>query len=405
MTTKLTIERLGHRGDGIAAGPVFAAGTLPGEEVAGQLSGDRLNEVKILTPSADRVRPPCSHFKGCGGCNLQHASDRFLQHWKSQTIRDALAAHGLKAPIRNVSTSPANARRRATLAGRRTKKGAIVGLHGRASGTIIEIPNCQLLHPDLMAVIPALQNLTVVGATRKGEVSFAITRSNAGVDVVVRGGKPLDGELRIKLASLAGQFDLARLIWDGELVAELRAPVQQFGTASVSPPAGAFLQATEDGQARLVAAVQRGVGSAKRVVDLFSGCGTFTLPTAENAEVHAVESDAAMLGALDRGWRFAKSLKKITTEQRDLYRRPLLAAEFRHFNAVIIDPPRAGAEAQFTELATCDIPIVSVSCNPVTFARDARILCENGYAIDWIDVVDQFRWSPHVELVALLSKS
>ncbi|MEE9388212.1 MAG: class I SAM-dependent RNA methyltransferase [Paracoccaceae bacterium] len=404
MSTKHTIERLGHRGDGIAMGPVFAPGTLPGEEITGTLTGDRLSDIKIVTPSADRVRPPCPHFKACGGCSLQHASDEFLAKWKAQTVRDALSPHGLDAPIRHTITSPARSRRRATLSGRRTKKGALVGLHARASGAIVEIPECQLLHPDLIAIIPALQALTITGASRKGEVSFALTRSDAGVDVAVTDAKPLDGELRVKLAAFANRYDLARLSWGDELIAECRAPAQTIGVAKVSPPAGAFLQATEQGQNALVAAVKEAMGSAKSIVDLFAGCGTFALPLSQNSEIHAVEDDADMLAALDAGWRHAQGLKKITCETRDLFRRPLLAAELKKVDAVVIDPPRAGAEAQISELAKGSTTIAMVSCNPTTFARDAHILCNADYTIQWIDIIDQFRWSPHVELVALLSK-
>lgn len=402
---EFTIERLGHLGDGISRGPVYAPMTLPGELVTGEVEGDRLNDIKIITPSTARVRPPCSHFKSCGGCSLQHASDSFLEGWKEQVVRDALAAHGLDAPVKLVATSPAKSRRRATLSGRRTKKGAMVGLHGRASNTIVEIPNCQLLHPDLILTLPVLCEIVVMGGSRKGEVSLAATVSDVGIDVAVTGGKPLDPALQMKLAALANQRGLARISWDDELVAECRPPVQRFGSASVVPPAGSFLQATVAGQEALVSAVKRAVGSAKQVVDLFAGCGTFSLPLAETAEVHAVESEQAMLAALDTGWRHATGLKKITTETRDLYQRPLMPDELKQFDAVVIDPPRVGAEAQAGHLAQTGVPrIVFVSCNPVTFARDARIMVDAGYRIDWVEVVDQFRWSPHVELVASLSK-
>ena len=402
---EFTIERLGHLGDGIARGPLFAPMTLPGEIVSGELNGDRLNDIRIITPSTDRVRPPCPHFKSCGGCSLQHASNSFLEVWKVQVVRDALAAHGLSAPVRLVATSPAKSRRRATLSGRRTKKGALVGLHARASDAIVEIPNCELLHSDLIAALPVLREVVVLGGSRKGEVSLAVTRSDVGIDLSVTGGKPLDAGLRMKLAALANQRGLARISWDDELVAECRPPVQQFGSASVVPPAGSFLQATAEGQEALVSAVKRAVGSAKRVVDLFAGCGTFSLPLAQAAEVHAVEGEQAMLQALDTGWRHATGLKKITTEARDLYQRPLMPDELKRFDAVVMDPPRVGAEAQTKQLAESgNARIVLVSCNPVTFARDARILVDAGFQIDWVEVVDQFRWSPHVELVASLSK-
>ncbi|MGJ8582841.1 MAG: class I SAM-dependent RNA methyltransferase [Marinosulfonomonas sp.] len=403
---KLTIERLGHQGDGVARGPVFVAKTLPGELVEGEILGDRIDTPKILESSSDRVTPPCRHFKACGGCSLQHASDEFVSDWKADVVRTALSAHGIDAPIKDVHTSPERSRRRAALSGRRTKKGAIVGFHARASGEIIEIPDCQLLLPELMAVIPALQELTVAGASRKAELSFTITHSLAGVDVVVLGGKELDGPLRSELAMFCERYGFARLIWGDEPLAERAPPSQPFGSAKVVPPAGAFLQATQHGEASLLAAVQRCVEGANQIADLFSGCGTFSLPLAAQAEMHCVETDAAMLAALDQGWRSAKGLKKMSTEARDLFRRPLMPDELKPFDAVVLDPPRAGANAQSMELAKSSVPrIAAVSCNPVTFARDAQVLIGGGYSLDWIEVVDQFRWSPHVELVASFTKA
>lgn len=401
----LTIERLGHRGDGIAAGPVFVPLTLPGEVVEGDIENGKMLSAKIVTPSADRVKPPCSHFKSCGGCSLQHASDEFVEGWKANVVRTALAAQNIDATIVGVTTSPPMSRRRATLSARRTKKGALVGFHGRASDVIVEIPNCQLLHPDLILAVPVLQNLTVIGGSRKGEISFTITRSDKGLDIAAVGGKPLDGQLRITLASAVARHNVARLTWDEEPVAEAFQPEQTFGAAQVIPPPGAFLQATEDSEAALLSSIKRAIGPAKRVVDLFSGCGTFTLPLAIDSEVHAVESEADMLAALDQGWRNAEGLKKVTTETRDLFRRPLMPDELSKFDAVVIDPPRAGGEAQIGELSRSPITkIAAVSCNPVTFARDMKLLIEAGYQIDWIEVIDQFRWSPHVEIVAAITR-
>ncbi len=402
----LTIERLGHLGEGIAPGPVYVPTTLPGETVEGEVTAGRMPAPKIVTPSADRVRPPCPHFRACGGCSLQHASDAFIAGWKADVVRKALSAQGLSATISGVRTSPANARRRATFSARRTKKGALVGFHGRASDTIIEIPNCHLLHPDLMAAIPALEALAVAGGSRKGEIAFAISRSLGGPDVAASGGKPLDGPLRVALAALAEEHRLARLSWDGEVVVEREPPIHALGRASILPPPNAFLQATDHGEASLIQAVRAILGDATRIADLFAGCGTFALPLAETAEVHAVEGDAAVLAALDRGWRHAEGLKRITTEARDLFRRPLMPDELSRFDAVVIDPPRSGAEAQMAELATSHIDtIAAVSCNPVSFARDARILTEGGFTLGAVEVVDQFRWSPHVELVAGFSKT
>ncbi len=397
----LTIQRLGHLGEGIAPGPIYVPTVLPGEVVEGEVIGGRMLAPKIVTPSQIRVKPPCPHSKSCGGCSLQHASDEFVSEWKADVVRKAASAQGLSVEITDIHTSPPYSRRRATLSARRSKKGAIVGFHARASDTIIEIPNCHLLHPDLMAALPVLAELTVAGGSRKGEIAYTITRSSAGIDVLAIGGKPLDGPLRVTLAGLVEQHALSRLTWEGEQVAERQPPLQRFGAAHVLPPPGAFLQATAEGEAALLQAVQHAIGPAKHIADLFAGCGTFALPLSEKAEVHAVEGEAAMLAALDRGWRHAIGLKRITTETRDLFRRPLLPDELKRFDAVVIDPPRAGAEAQITELAASTVNrIAAVSCNPVTFARDARILVAAGFVLTGIEVVDQFRWSPHVELVA-----
>ena len=361
----LTIERLGHRGDGVAAGPVHVPTTLPGEVVEGEAAGGRIASPRILTPSPDRVTPPCPHFQSCGGCALQHASDAFLETWKADLLRRALAAQGLSAPITGVATSPPRSRRRAVFSGRRTRKGALVGFHARASGTIIEVPDCQVIVPELAACLPGMVDVTALGASRKGALTLTATWSAAGADLSVAGGKPLDGPMRAGLADLANRHDLARLVWDGEPIAERRAPAQSFGGIDVTPPPGAFLQATKHGEAALQDAVARAVGTAGRIADLFAGCGTFTLPLARKAELLAVEDDPAMLRALDHGWRHAKGLKRVTTETRDLFRRPLRAAELDRFEAGVIDPPRAGAEAQTAELARAQVPrVAAVSCNP-----------------------------------------
>jgi len=405
MAEQFIIERLGHQGDGVAPGPVFVPRALPGEVVEGVRAGDRLGEVRIVAPSADRVKAPCRHYQGCGGCALQHASDDFVAAWKVDVVRKALTAQGLEAVFRTIRTSPARSRRRATFAARRTKKGALVGFHGRASETIVEIPDCQLLDPALLAALPVAEALAMAGGSRKGVLSVTATLSEVGLDLAVSGGKPLDGPLQQALAQLTERHGLARLAWDGEVIAMRAPPVQRFGAASVVPPPGAFLQATRSGEAALLEAVREAVGDARRIVDLFAGCGTFSLPLAERAEVHAVEGDRAMTAALDAGWRKAQGLKAVTTEVRDLFRRPLMPDELAPFTApfeaAVLDPPRAGAEAQVAELARARLPkIAYVSCNPVTFARDAARLIAAGYRLNWVQVVDQFRWSAHVELAA-----
>lgn len=399
----IRIERLDLRGEGVAEG-VTVARALPGEVVEGEAREGRIAQPRILTPSADRVAAPCAHYRACGGCALMHASDAFVADWKQGVVARALAGQGLEAPFRPLHTSPPASRRRATLAGRRLKSGAIVGFHARAADTLTAIPDCRLLDPALMATLPALHEVTAAGASRGGELALALTALNPGPDLGVTGGKPADAALRAQLAQIAARAGLSRLSWNGEPIYQADAPWLGLGRARVTPPSGAFLQATPQGEAALVDAVRRAIGPARRVADLFAGCGTFALPLAETAAVHAVESDAAMLAALDQGARGAPGLRPVTTEIRDLFRRPLEPDELARFDALAIDPPRAGAEAQTDRIARAQVPVVAmVSCNPVTFARDARTLVQAGYRLDWVQVIDQFRWSAHVELAARLS--
>ena len=400
--TQVTIQRLGHQGDGIAAGPIFVPLTLPGEVVAGEITGDRIAVPKIVTPSPDRVRPPCTHFKTCGGCALMHASDEFVARWKAGVIETALAAHGLTAPIRPTATSPAQSRRRATLAGRRTKKGALVGFHARRSDTIVPLSGCHVLAPELFQLIPTLAEITQMGGSRSATLSFALTLSETGIDCAVTGGKPLDGPLRAALPRFCDR--IARLSWGDEPVYAEAAPTLPMGKARVTPPPGAFLQATAEGEAALLSAVAEALTGATRIADLFAGCGTFALPLAGSAPVHAVEGDASLLAALDAAARHTQGLRPVTTEARDLFRNPLTDDELTRFDGIVIDPPRAGAEAQTRALAHAQVPrIAMISCNPVTFARDAALLVAAGYRLNWVQPVDQFRWSPHVELAASLS--
>jgi len=407
---ELVIERLGRQGDGIAQGPVYAPFTLPGERVAGEVVGDRMEAPKILTPSADRVAAPCRHFNSCGGCALQHASDAFLAAWKRAVVVAALAAQGIEAEVAETITSPPRSRRRATFSARRTRKGALVGFHARRAGAIVAIQDCPLVAPALLQAIPAVEALALAGGSRKGELKVAVTATGSGLDVAVEGGKaPEDGAegaaLRMTLAGVAEAHGLARLTWGGEPVALSRPPSVRFGCATVQPPPGAFLQATAEGEAALVRLVREGVGEAARVADLFAGCGTFSLPLAETAEVLAIEGDAALTAALQAGWRGAEGLKRLTVETRDLFRRPLLGAELAKVDAVVFDPPRAGAEAQAREIAKSAVPrVVGVSCDPATFARDARILLDSGYRLTRVTPVDQFRWSGHVELVGVFER-
>ncbi|WP_371170187.1 class I SAM-dependent RNA methyltransferase [Aliiroseovarius sp. 2305UL8-7] len=406
MTETYVIERLGHLGDGIAPGPIYAARCLPGEEIAGDVVEGRIAAPWIVRPSPDRVKAPCRHYNSCGGCSLLHASDGFVKDWKTDVVRAALAAHGLAPEFRATQTSPAQSRRRAVLSARRGKKGAVIGFHGRKSDAITAVDGCRLLHPDILAGLPALSELAQIGASRKGELSINVVQSTAGLDVTVSNGKPLNRELETNLAQALHKFGFARLAWNGEVIAVETPPVQRFGAVSVVPPSGSFLQATREGENALLTAVSDIVGDAKQVVDLFAGCGTFALPLAQTAEIHAVEGAGEMLDALALAWRNSRGLKHVTTEVRDLFRNPLMEEDLARFDAAVIDPPRAGAAAQIETLAASDVArIAMVSCNAVTFARDAKALCDAGYDLNWVQVVDQFRWSTHIEQVGSFTKS
>jgi 23S rRNA (uracil1939-C5)-methyltransferase len=386
---------LTHHGQGRLEDGTLVPRVLPGEEIAPRTDGTW----RIVTPSPDRVSAPCPHFNACGGCAMQHASDDFVAGWKAGIVRGALAGQGLGGEVARVLTSPPQSRRRARLAARRLKKGALLGFHARASDTLIDNPNCKILTPGLMALRPALLDLAAMAAPRSREIGLMLTDSPAGADLVVEEGRDLDPALQQEAASWAAQAGVARFTWNNELVALREGPWQPMGRARVVPPPGAFLQATREGEAALVAVVREATRGATRIADLFAGVGTFTLPLAESAEVHAVEGEAVMIAALNQGWRGASGLRRVTTEVRDLFRRPLLADDLKRFDAVVIDPPRAGAEAQVRELARARLPVVAyVSCNPASFARDAGVLLAAGYRMDPITVVDQFRWSTHVEL-------
>lgn len=396
------IEGLTHLGLGkLDDGRTLLPRVLPGEEV----SVDQDGTVRIITPSVDRVAPPCRHFKTCGGCAMQHATDAFVANWKQEILRKAITAQGLTTVFRDIVTSPAQSRRRAKFAGQRTKKGVMLGFYAKGTDTIIAVPDCQLITSGLHAARPALEALIMIAASRKSHVSFTVTQTAVGPDVSVETEKELTPQLRMDLAIFAQNHGLSRLVWGNEVIVTMQSPAQDFGGVSVVPPAGAFLQATKHGETALREAVTEITQGANRIVDLFAGAGTFALPLSKTAEVHAVEGEADMIAALDRGWREGKGLKRVTSEARDLFRRPLEPDELRKFDAAVIDPPRAGAEAQIATLAASTVKKVAmVSCNPVTFARDAKTLVSAGFTLTWVQVVDQFRWSAHVEAVGCFTR-
>jgi 23S rRNA (uracil1939-C5)-methyltransferase len=395
----LLVDRLGLDGAGIASGRRLPF-ALPGERWDVSAEPPRL-----VAASPERVAPPCRHFGVCGGCALQHASDGFVARWKREAVVRALAGQRLDAEVLPTLTSPAHSRRRAVLAGRRTRRTLLVGFHGGRTDTLVDIEECPVLRPEILAAKPALAALVRIAASRSAGVRLTVVAGPAGLDVDLAEARAPDVAVRGRAADVAAAFDLARLSWDGEILAERRVPFQVMGPARVVPPPAAFLQATAEGEAALLAAVERATAGARRVADLFAGCGTFALPLAARAEVRAVEGDAAMVAALAEAWRRTPRLRRLTAERRDLFRRPLLAHELAGLDAVVIDPPRAGAEAQVKELARAELGRISmVSCNPVTFARDARLLVERGWRLGWVQPVDQFRWSAHVELAAAFER-
>lgn len=404
MSEIFKIERLSWQGDGVAnvrSDDVYVPFALSGEVVTGNIDNGICKDARILEPVSDRIKPACRHFKKCGGCTMQHASDDLIADWKTNLVRDTLELNHIDADFRPILVSPAASRIRASFTARPTKKFAEIGLHMRGSDVLIDLMECPIMHPAIMQGFDAFREIAKIGCSRKTEIRITATVSENGLDVDVIDAKDLEASQTETMAHLIAAHDFARISWNGEVLAQIKPPTQKFGTAFVIPPAGCFLQATKHGEQMLVKASLETLGDCKRVLDLFSGCGTFALSLAKNAEVHAVETVPEMLAALSDGWRKAVGLKTVSVETRDLFYRPLMLDELKKYDGVVIDPPRAGALEQVRIIAKSDIEKISfVSCNPATFARDAKILIKGGYTLDWVQVVDQFRWSSHMELVA-----
>jgi len=411
VAEQLTIARLGHRGDGIAdtpAGPVYVAYALPGETVTAEAvpgHPDRRHLLNVDRPSHERIAPICKHFGICGGCAMQHWSLAEYQLWKRSLVVEALAAAGLVAPVdEQIVDAHGQGRRRATLHARRSQRDVLeVGFAAPRAHHIVGIDRCPILAPGLDGVIPAAWAIAEILKPAGKPLDIQATATAAGMDVDVRGSGPLEPARATALARVAAQHKLARLTRHGELVAQQTQPLLTIGRAQVPLPPGAFLQATAEGEAVLARLVAAHASGAKRIADLFCGIGTFALILAEQARVSAADADAAAIKALKatRGDR----LKPVDAQQRDLFRRPFMAAELKGFDAVVFDPPRQGAEAQARELAKSNVPVViGVSCDAATFARDARILVDGGYRLTRVTAVDQFRYSFHVEIVGMFEQ-
>lgn len=404
----VVIDRLGHLGDGIAEtpeGPLYVAFALPGERVTVERHGSRGTLVSIDVASPERVTPPCRHFGVCGGCALQHLAPALYTAFKHRLVEDAIAAERLDATVDPIVPLPPGTRRRATFTARRTETGTALGYNARGSHRLVAIEECPVIEPALVAALPRLNRLAARLVHPKDATRMIVTATDNGLDVALVGARRIDKAERMRLPAVAAELGLARLAVNDELIAMIRPPSLDVGGTAVVAPPGGFVQAVAGAEAALAEIVLEAVGKARRVCDLYAGIGTFSLRLARTATVHAIEGDAAALTALEAARRFAKGLKPVTTERRDLVRRPLSAKEFSRFDAVVLDPPHAGAKPQVELLAKSVVPrIAYVSCNPSTLARDLAILVAGGYAIDRVMPVDQFVWSTEVEAVAVLSR-
>lgn len=405
---QVEIARMGAQGDGIVQTPegaLFAAYVLPGEKVEGVREKDRLQVTGILEASPERVVPECDHFGVCGGCLLQHWEAGAYQAWKRQTVVEALEREGLSTEVRPILDAHGAGRRRVIFHARQKGPRTVVGFAERRSHSMVAITHCPVLAPGLARALEASQALAEALAPLNKPLDLQVTATESGLDVDVRGSGPLTPQLASDLAVIAERFGLARLTRHGELVLQRAAPFLTMGTARVELPPASFLQATAEGEACLARLAQEGISGARRVADLFCGVGTFALRLAATARILAVESNAPAIAALKRAAQGTPGLKSVDTEVRDLFRRPLLPEEMAKLDAVVIDPPRQGAEAQARELARAKVGrLIYVSCSVTTFARDAALLAAGGFRLEHVTPVDQFRYSPHVELVGTFNR-
>ncbi|MGA0597281.1 class I SAM-dependent RNA methyltransferase [Enterovirga sp. CN4-39] len=408
MIESVTIARLGANGDGVAdrpGGPLYVAGSLPSEVVRAEVERDRGRIVELETTSPDRVEPFCPYFGTCGGCVAQHVGPSLYADWKRGKLESALARAGVPGEVEALVDGHGDGRRRVTFHAREIEGEMQVGFMEARTHRLVRIERCPI---TVEALADAPKVATVLASRMKGlrkPLDIAVTSVREGLDVDLRGSGPIDERRRQVLVAEAKALGLARLSLHGETLVAYQRPTIVMGRAEVAPPAGGFLQATAKGEAELAAVVLDGCRGAKKVADLFAGSGPFTLRLAEKAEVHAVESDRHALAALDAAARGTAGLRRVTTEVRDLFRRPLLSTELERFDAVVLDPPRAGAEAQCRQLILSSLgAVIMVSCDPGTFARDAAILVEGGFAPERIVPVDQFAWSAHVEVAAVFRR-
>lgn len=405
---ELTVAEIGARGDAASPGPdgpIYLPFALPGEVVRARVAGDRGEVLEILQASPERTAPSCRHFGRCGGCQLQHWQEAPYLAFKHEQVVKALARRGIGGPVEDVVVAWGTGRRRATL---HAARGDRFGFIARGGAHIVAVQECPVMVPALVAALPALKRLGAIFAPSRGELNLQVLASDTGVDVNIKGAGKLStfsAAQYTQAAEIAEAADFARLTFDGETVVTRRAPTLTMGAAVIAPPPGAFTQPTLTGEEALAKLTLEALSGAQRVADLFSGMGTFALRLAQHCETQAVEGDENMLAALKRAADYATGLKPVTVLRRDLLRTPLSALELKRFDAIVFDPPRSGARLQAEQIAKSKArKVAAVSCDPASFARDARALLDGGFDLVRVTPVDQFRYSPHVEIVGAFER-
>ena len=407
-TKHLVIDHVGHRGDGVALASgetVFVPYALGGETVeVAPVAGhpDRGRLLRIDRASAERIPPFCRYFGGCGGCAIQHWQPEAYRAWKRRIVVDTLAHAGIECEVDLLVDAHGSGRRRITVHARRGSDGELrIGFAAANSHAIVAIDDCPILDPALRGAFDASRALAEILEPAGKPLDIQVTAVSNGLDVDIRGSGPLPAAMIASLSRVAEHHRLVRLTRHGELVLMRTPPMIAIGTAQLTLPPGSFLQATVAGEEALAARVAAHCQRARHIADLFCGIGPFALRLAAKTRVSAFDSDAGAVAALQKAASATSGLKPIKAEARDLFRRPLMPQELRDYDTVVFDPPRQGALAQVQQLAASRIPaVVAVSCNVATFARDARILIDGGYRIEGVTPLDQFRHTPHVELVA-----
>jgi len=404
MPATLRISRIGHGGDGIAetnAGLVFVPFTLPGETVSAELHGERAKALAIVNRSSERVEPPCPHFGACGGCSLQHWEPTAYREWKRQQVVAAFAQRGLDPPVAEIISCQPASRRRAAFTAARDGKRFVLGFNQIGSHEVVAIPECGILVPEIANRLETIATLIAPLVQPRRRVRVAVIAADNGLDIAIDDLGRVDDRSLDALPGKISDPAIARVTIAGETIYLAREPELTAGPATLLPTPPGFIQAVASAETAMAEAVLAAIGPAKRVADLFSGIGTFSLRLAALSRVTAIDGDVASLAALERAARRTQGLKQVKAIQRDLLADPLTARELKLFDAIVFDPPRAGARGQAEQLAGSSVPIVvAVSCNPATLARDARILVDGGYRLIGVQPIDQFLWSAHIEAVA-----